>query len=382
MKRRDFLSAAPALLASSVAASTAFAQSGERALNVACVGVGNRGTAHLKNLLKLPGVSIRAICDLDPHHLDIAQSRVTAAGQPKPEGYSEWKKMLERHDIDAVVGALPCDLHAALYLDVIAAHKDLYAEKPVALTVADCNRVVAAAKKSDRIVQIGFQRRADARIQATIGRVHDGEIGKLIEGRILWSNAYGPLGGWFGLRKRSGDWMVEQAVHNWDVINWANGSRPLCAIGMGQDGLFRGEPVTIDSVCNTKAVQPDRDVTDYYSGAIQFENGFHVSIVHSWESPDQFNEEYTRLIGTRGGVDINSGTFTFRRDLKLPTRPATGTSKEDLDINSMKSFLDSVRTRRPPVSTVENGRDALLCCLLMREAVYRRSMVTLKELLA
>jgi predicted dehydrogenase len=375
MKRRDFLAAAPALLAP-----FALAQSDRPPIRIGCIGVGNRGHSHVETILRLPGVAIGAICDIDPKHLELAQSRVVGAGQPKPEGYTEWKRLLERRDIDAVVAALPIDLHAALYLDVIAAGKDLYAEKPVALTPADCDAVLAAAGKTDRIVQIGFQRRADPKIIATIGRIREGEIGEIVEGRILWSNAYGPLGGWFGLRRRSGDWMVEQAVHNWDVINWAVRSRPVSAIGLGRSDLFRGEPVVVDTLCKIKAVQPDRDITDYYSGAVQFENGVIVSIVHSWAAPDRFNEEYTRLIGTRGGVDINSGTFSYRRDLNLPDRPGVSATNEERDTASVQAFLDSVRTRKPPVANLEHGRDALLLCLLVREAVYRKRLVSMKEL--
>jgi predicted dehydrogenase len=377
MKRREFLGAAPAF-----AAASALAQSGERHLKIACVGVGNRGSAHLKSLLKLANVTVCALCDNDPKHLEIAQSRVVEAGQPKPAGFADWKKLLERKDIDAVVGALPVDLHSALYLDVIASGKDLYAEKPLALTVKDCDAVVAAAHKSNRIVQVGFQRRADPHIIATIGSVHEGEIGQIVEERVLWSNAYGPMGGWYGLRRRSGDWMVEQAVHNWDVLNWVNRCRPVCAIGMGRADLFRGKPVVVDTLCNTMAVQPDRDVHDYYSGAMQFENGVIVNVLHSWASPEHFGDEYTRLIGTRGGVDINSGRFSYRRDLKLPDKPGVTATNQERDMASMRAFTDSVLTRKPPVANVEHGRDALLSCLLMREAVYLRRLVTAKELIS
>ena len=125
----------------------------------------------------------------------------------------------------------------------------------------------------------------------------------------MWSNAWGPLYGWFGQRERSGDWMVEQAVHNWDVMNWANQSLPVRAVGLGRKGLYAKK-------------QADRSVTDYYSALVEYGNGVIVNIIHSWVAPGQdgaynkaFNDEYTRLIGVDAGIDFNTGTFSYRKEL-------------------------------------------------------------------
>ena len=260
---------------------------------------------------------------------------------------------------------------------MIAAGKDLYAEKPMCLNVADCEAVAAAANASKQIVQVGFQRRADPRFVETMGLVHGGELGELIEGRIAWSNAWGPLHGWFGKRERSGDWMIEQAVHNWDVMNWANQSLPVRAMGLGRGGLYR-------------EAEADRNVTDYYSALVEYGNGAIVNILHSWVAPGQtgamnpkFNDEHTRLIGTRGGIDFNSGTIAYRKELNLPDKSAfTNSGPIDNTLLSAEAFIRSVRQRTPPVATVEQGRDSALACLLVREAVYRGGTVTMEELRA
>jgi len=375
LNRRQFLGASGAVVAGHLLASKLPADSPNDTVGVGFVGVGNRGTALLRNLLPIKNVEVRALCDIKPEHLERAQKLVTGAGQKKPEGTDQWKKLLDLKGIDAVVSALPCDLHAANYLDVIAAGKDLYGEKPMCLTPADCDAVVNAAKKSKQIVQIGFQRRADPRFIETVKQVHDGELGNLVEGRILWSNAWGPLYDWFGKRKRSGDWMVEQAVHNWDVMNWANKCLPVRAMGLGRDNLYRDK-------------QPDRDVHDYYAAVVEYDNGVIVNIVHSWVAPGQggkqpvFNEEYTRLLGTKAGIDFNTGTFSYRKELDKPDR--IGHSHKG-NINNtalaLEAFINSARTRKPPVATVEHGRDAVLTCLLVRESVYKKKVVTMKELM-
>lgn len=344
-------------------------------VNLGFVGVGGRGQALLRSLLSLKNVAVRAICDTNPDNIASTQKILADKKLPKAAVDTDWKKLLERKEIDGVVGALPCNLHAKSYLDTIAAGKDLYAEKPMCLSVADCNAVVAAANASNRIVQVGFQRRADPRFIETIAQVHKGELGDLVEGRICWSNAWGPLYGWFGHRETSGDWMIEQAVHNWDVMNWSLQSLPVRAVGLGKRGLYGKK-------------QPDRDVTDYYSALVEYENGVIVNILHSWVAPGQegamnraFNDEYTRLVGTRAGIDFNTGTFSYRKELNLPDRVGHSHKGEiDSTALALDAFANSVRTRKPPVSTAEQGRDSALVCLLVRAAVDRGGEITMEEL--
>ena len=124
-------------------------------VRVGCVGVGSRGSYLLERLLRIPGVEIAALCDIHEARLEAARDKVRAAGLKAPEGFAGWRDLLARTDVAAVVSALPRHLHAAAYLDTIAAGKDLYGEKPMCITPAECDAVVAAAGKSRSIVQIG-----------------------------------------------------------------------------------------------------------------------------------------------------------------------------------------------------------------------------------
>ena len=101
----------------------------------------------------------------------------------------------------------------------------------------------------------------------------------------------------------------------------------------------------------------------------------------TWVAPTKFNEEYTRLIGTKAGIDFNTGTFSYRKELNKPDR--IGHSHQgniDSTLLALQAFVDSVRTRKPPVATVEHGRDSVLACTLVREAVYQGQIVTLEML--
>ena len=367
--RRTFLSASAAALSSAplLVAGAARSPGPNDVLGVGLIGVGSRGSFLLKNLLQIPGVAVRAICDIDGEHLERGLKAVESAGQKRPAGSADgtWKELLAMDGLDAIVSAIPCDLHAHCYLDMIAAGKDLYGEKPMCLNRADLDAVVKAARASKQIVQIGHQRRADPHFIEPIRAVRAGEIGDLVEGRILWSNSWGPLYGWFGQRRRSGDWIVEQAVHNWDVLNWAVNALPVRAMAMGRNDLFRDR-------------QPDRDVHDYYTGMVEYPGNVYVNIIHSWMAPTKFNEEYTRLIGTKGGVDFNSGTFSYRADQKKADQVLGGPVTNNT-LLALQSFVNSVRTRSEPVCTVEHGRAAVLTCLLVRASVDARAAATMDQ---
>jgi predicted dehydrogenase len=369
LKRRRFLQMAAAAAAGPAAAASLSATQAEP-VALGFIGVGSRGTYLLLTLLTLPGVRVRAICDIDPAHAEEARRLVVAAGQSEPLLFPEWRKLLENREIRAVVCAIPCHLHARAYLDIIAAGKDLYGEKPMCITRAECDAVVAAASKSDLVIQVGHQRRADPRYIGAMSEVHRGQLGPLIEGRIVWCNPWGPLYGWFGHAAESGDWIVEQAVHVWDVMNWANRCQPKAAMGLGRNDLFRDR-------------QPDRNVHDYYSAVVEYENGVIVNLTHSWVVADKFGEERLRLSGAIGSLDFDSGLMSFRKGTGQPERIVPGfRSGINNTLLALESFLDSVRTRKPPVATVEQARDAVLTCLLVREAVYRRKVVSLRDLRA
>ena len=159
-------------------------------------------------------------------------------------------------------------------------------------------------------------------------------------------------------------------MHNWDVMNWANQGLPVRAVALGRDDLF-------------KSLQSDRNVHDYYSGVVEYPNGVIVNILHSWVAPGKFNEEYTRLVGTKGGVDFNAGIFSYRPDQKRADRVGHAhPGAVDNTRLALEAFVDSVRTRKAPVCRVEHGRDAVLACLLVREALDNRRVATMKELLA
>jgi len=335
------------------------------------IGVGGRGTALLTETLKLPQVSVRAVCDINEANLNRALGMVQAARGARPAPYAagpyDYRHLLDRRDLNAVVIATPCHWHAPMYLDAIAAGKHMYGEKPMCISVKEANAVVRAAQANPNlVVQIGFQRRANPHYQEAIALINQGEIGELLEARVAWLNAWGPLRGWFSKRAQSGDWVVEQACHTWDVLNWLVGHPPLRAYALGRADIYNQE-------------EPDRDVYDYYTAILEYPEHFTVNATHSWICPphDDFTGTYERVVGRLGGCDLGDGRFIYR-DRAKPTREVGRETGDTFE--SLRCFFDSVATGKPPVSGVLNGRDAVLVGLMIRKSYDLRRVVTWEEI--
>ncbi|CAN5620827.1 Gfo/Idh/MocA family oxidoreductase [soil metagenome] len=339
------------------------------------IGLGNRGTTLLRAALELPSAAVVAVCDPEARQRNRALGIAEKATGRRPDALQDPGAIPDRRDLDAVLVALPCDLHFSVYRDALRAGKHLYAEKPLALSLAQCDTLIAEAdSRPELVVHVGFQRRSNPRFREGVELIQAGELGTLIEGRASWTSSNGPVngsGGWLARRQRSGDWMVEQAVHVWDLFAWIAGGPPIRAHGLGRRDVFA-------------EVQPDRDVTDHYRATLEWADGFHLSFVQSWVDPadDAFTGNVQRVVGTAGGFDCGTGKVTFR-DRSRPRRSIHPGNLPDTKF-ALQGFLDALRTESPapPPLTLAEARDATLTGLLVRKAVDERRTVTIEEVLA
>ncbi len=378
LNRRRFLGcSAAASLALSQGALAENTAEGEEAATVrlGIIGIGNRGTALLRGLLDLPGACVVAVCDPEPKHRLRGQGIVEKAQGRRPDATEDPRRLLERADVDAVIAALPCDLHETVACETLHAGKHLYIEKPLALTVSGCERIGAlAAQRPELAVHVGYQRRSNPRYREGLQQVRQGELGPLVEARASWTSSNGPVtgqGGWLGRRGRSGDFMVEQAVHVWDVLHWLHGELPAQVVGWGRRGFFARN-------------DPGRDVTDHYAADLQWADGFRASFVQSWIAPADmgFTGSTFRVLGEDGGLDLGTGSLTFR-DRQRPRQSIHPGPQNDTRM-ALLDFLTSVRADKPlpPPLTLAEATSATLIGLLVRKAVDLGRIVTMEELRA
>ncbi len=174
---------------------------------------------------------------------------------------------------------------------------------------------------------------------------------------------------WLARRSRSGDWMVEQAVHVWDVFGWLKGGPPARAFGQGRRDLFA-------------SAQPDRDVTDDYAVQLEWPDGFHVSFSQSWVAPadDAFTGATQKVTGQLGGLDLANGSVTYR-DRSRPRQAIHPGPQPDTRL-ALQAFLTAIKAEspEPPPVTLAEAREATAVGLLARRAVDERRVVTWDEI--
>lgn len=163
-------------------------------IRVAVIGFNAQGRGHINQLLKIPGVRLVALCDVDPQ---ILAERAEEVRKQRPGELfltTDLREIIAHKDIDAVTIAAPNHWHALATVWACQAGKDVYVEKPVAHTIWEGRKMVEAAAKYGRIVQAGTQFRSDTGLPAAIAHLRDGSLGKIQYVHALWYKGRGNIG--------------------------------------------------------------------------------------------------------------------------------------------------------------------------------------------
>jgi myo-inositol 2-dehydrogenase/D-chiro-inositol 1-dehydrogenase len=358
LSRRSVLAAPSVLLA----------QSSSNEFRVAYIGVGNRGSYTMRQLMKVPGVKVVAVSDLDPERMKAAIDYVQSQGG-QAAGFADYRKMLEsRKDIDAVVIATPVDTHKNIAIAALELGKHVYLEKPVGVTVEECDLVEKASRSAKGILQVGFQLRHDPNRAASMKFIKDGGIGK-----VLYCHGMRHTGDlphntpWLFDRKRSGDIIVEQACHILDLFVWAIGAAPLRAMGSGGINLFKDVP-------------PGRSVMDNWSAIWEFPNDVRVNFSQIYFDPAGFSGINERVFGSTAAIDLAKaqwGEVAKKGELHtLEVPPAT----ERADYFAMEAFVNASRSRSTPLNSIQSANLSTKAAILGRMAIERKRVVTWSEL--
>jgi predicted dehydrogenase len=165
-------------------------------LNVAVMGVNGRGTALLQEILKIDGMRLAYICDVDQNVLDktLAEVEESKMQRKRPKGETDIRKVLEDEDVDALVIAAPDHWHTPATLMALDAGKHVYVEKPCGHNPREGELLVEAQKRYDKVIQMGNQQRSAPESIEIIQEIHDGIIGRPYFAKAWYANARGSIG--------------------------------------------------------------------------------------------------------------------------------------------------------------------------------------------
>jgi myo-inositol 2-dehydrogenase/D-chiro-inositol 1-dehydrogenase len=366
--RRAFVSCSIAALASSTL------QGGQQQeIRTAFVGIGHRGTTLTGQVLKQANVRIEAICDIDPNARDAALSLTR---RDNPRSFTDYRQVLDLRNVDAVIVATPCYLHSEIAVACLNAGKYVYCEKPLGITPEQVHNALQAAARSKVFLQIGQQLRYVQPLRDTIRKIHEDKV--IGEPFVIKAQrhstpvqpaAEASRPEWYKDVKRSGDLIVENAVHNLDVCNWVAGSRPVSAYGHGKK--YFPQPIPAGTV-----------MMDGFSVEYIYENDMHLDYSQLYMHPRALKVmrggQWYIVFGSKGSLDLTEGTL-YSLDSAEPKqlmRPEDRGEKE----NAMSEFYACIRENRKPVADIKVAATAALTAILGREAIYRRRSVTWQEL--
>jgi predicted dehydrogenase len=315
--RRNFLkilAGTPALAALGVSAAMKGPIRGGP-VRVGFIGVGGQGRVLLRNV-DPAFAEVRALCDINPSSLTLADQVLADTKKPPARHYAEWSDMLQKEDIEAVIMAPPLGFHDDLAVACLDAGKHVLCEKMLAVDLASCERMRDAARRSGKVLEIGYQRTYNAMYQAAYdGLVKSGALGDIYHVRLAWhrngdwrrkgeppSPDYDPskwgyptfdhLLNWRLYWKYSQGLMAELCSHQLNATNWFLGSRPEAVTASG--GLFR-------------FTGNGREVPDHVFATFEYPGG-RTAVFSSIES-NAFDDYYEMFMGTKG-------TLILRREIE------------------------------------------------------------------
>ncbi len=370
------------------------AGAGER-LRVALIGCGSMGRGDLRDMLRIKDTECVALCDVDDAQTAQAVKLVQSMGGQEPGLLTrDFQRVVEVKDLDAVIVATPDHWHPLPTVMACQAGKDVYVEKPLSVSIAEGRAMVNAARKYNRIVQMGTQQRSATHYREAVEYVKSGKLGKI---RLVRTWAYldwvgetpvvpnsdPPVGVdydmWLGPAPKRpfnknrfhfsfrwywdycGGLMTDWGAHMIDIANWAMGIKaPTSALSVG--GKF-GYPNDAMETPDTQQV-----MWEFPGFSMIWEHALGVGRgPEAREHGVAFHGNDGVLVIDRAGWEVYPETDKIRkrfREFRSAGLPRQSAGNETYHLLHVQNFVDCVRSRQLPRSDVEIGHNSMIACHL------------------
>jgi predicted dehydrogenase len=372
-------------------------------VRVGIIGAGDRGQELIRQLLKVPNAELVAVADVYTRRHDQVKQLV-----PGARSFADHRKLLDQKDIDAVLVASPLHCHARHFLDTIAAGKDLYSEKTMTWSIAEAEACRAAAKKSDRVVQIGLQHQSSGALVDTKKCIADGLVGKVTSVES-WMSRNTPRGKGQWVREVPSDCTAQNV--GWDQFLNGRPARPFDAFKFINWRLyweFSGGNLTENMVHQIAWIMRALDLplpsSAYMSGGVFSEKDgrevpdtiavtldFPNDLMVTWQSTFS-NSRFglgDRILGSHGTVERLAGASNMvtgqvtsgARYYPEKANRADGVplTLETPDQDHMANWIDCVRSRKEPNAHVEIGYRSAVAAHMANLAYRQRERITFEK---
>jgi len=414
INRREFLTQSMVATGLSVGAASLYpvvstAQTSTRSardqIRMGFIGVGNRGTQLLQSFMGNPDVKVTGLCDVYEPYVTRDRSRVSPryleSGRipalrekfgSDTKQYKDFRQLLDAKDVDAVCIATPDHWHAAQTIMAIQAGKDVYVEKPLTKTIFEGRKMVQAQASSDRVVQVGLNRRGSSVYQKLAAVIGGGEIGHVTVARAYrvsnmypkgigqlqpetppsdldWDMWLGPRAfrpyqyniapyyfrWWEDYSSQVGNW----GVHYLDVIRWMIGEKA---------------PIAVTATGGKYVLKDDRTIPDTMDVTFEFACGTMAKFgVYEANGGAMFDHGEIQFLGTKGNLSADQNGYritgsrpgqfqTWKKQMDDKVKQVGGGEsfgdlgiKEDSTAKLIRNFLDCVKSRKTPWCPLEEG---------------------------
>jgi myo-inositol 2-dehydrogenase / D-chiro-inositol 1-dehydrogenase len=389
LSRRSFIKTTTTLAAAASLSPGVFA-SNDETLKVALIGCGGRGTGACSQALSTAGpLKLIAMGDVFKDRLDNSYNelktnhgeRVDVPEENKFLGFDAYQHAIALADV--VILTTPPGFRPSHFEEAVRQGKNIFMEKPVAVDAPGIRKVLAAAeeaKKKNLKVAVGLQRRHQKPYIETLKQLHDGKIGDIVAMRAYWNNP----GVWVHPRKDleeklgrvptemeyqmynwyyfvwlCGDHIVEQHIHNLDVINWVKQAHPIKAWGMGGRQVRRG----IDN----------GEIFDHHFVEFEYPDGSRLSS-QCRHQPGCWDSVSEHVQGTKGLCDVSGYTITGENAWKF-----SGDEGKDPYQQEHDDLFAAIRNDTPYFETLEYGAYSTMTAIFGRMATYCGKEITWDE---
>ena len=342
---------------------------------IALIGCGGMGQGDADNARRFG--DILAVCDVDNTHADSAAKRFTKDGRT-PAKYSDFRKLLERDDIHAIIQGTPDHWHTLINIAAAKARKDVYGEKPLTLTIDEGKHVIKAVRENKIVFQTGTQQRSSKRFRLACELVRNGRIGQLKEVHVfvpagIRGNQFKKVSVpsefnydfWLG-QAPTAEYFTERChtTFRWwfdysggPVTDWGAHHNDIARWAIGLDG-----PVDVTARVITPPLPDGYTTPSEFEATLTWANGV-KQIVKTTPDDSPFgaiiNENGQRngvkLVGTNGWIWVNRDEITASDKHLLTTSLPDSAIKLEVSNDHMGNFFDCMRSRRDPVASVEQG---------------------------